>query len=417
MFMLKRILLLIIFIAAFLFPKNIYAVEDPFSVPNNLYGIHILDENDLKDAARLVNSSGGDWGYVTIVIRSDERDHKRWQNAFDEMRRLHLIPIVRIASKQTSDGWEKPNFDEIDGWVGFLDSLNWVVKNRYVVIGNEPNHAKEWGGEVKPDEYASYLKIISQKLKTSSDDFFIMPAGFDASAPNGKTSMSEDQYLKKMLETQTNVFDNIDGWASHSYPNPNFSGSQDAQGKGSVRTYQWELNYLKSLGIDRALPVFITETGWIHNMDSDENKNNQTREVTKKFKAALELAWKEENIVAITPFILNYQNTPFNIFSWKKPDGSFYDIYEEVRTLPKTAGQPKQIAALDVVSLVFPPVIPSDGSVSGLVLIKNTGQQIWEGKETIYAENRGREVVLEPIVPASDIEPNHRSLAVIKVKI
>src|SRR3989344_492451 len=121
---------------------NIKAAENPLSVPNNSFGIHILDENDLEDAAKLVNSGGGDWGYVTFVIRSDERDSKRWQKVFDKMRRLHLIPIVRIATNQMEDGWEKPSFDEIDGWVSFLSSLNWVVKNRYVVIGNEPNHAK-----------------------------------------------------------------------------------------------------------------------------------------------------------------------------------------------------------------------------------------------------------------------------------
>jgi len=61
---------------------NIKAAENPLSVPNNSFGIHILDENDLEDAAKLVNSGGGDWGYVTFVIRSDERDSKRWQKVF-----------------------------------------------------------------------------------------------------------------------------------------------------------------------------------------------------------------------------------------------------------------------------------------------------------------------------------------------
>jgi len=413
--MLRKIILLIIFAFIFLIPSKIYAVENPLAVPNNIYGIHILDENDLKDAARLVNSSGGDWGYVTVVIRSDERDHKRWQNAFDEMRRLHLIPIVRIATKQTPQGWEKPNFDEIDGWIGFLNSLNWVIKNRYVVIGNEPNHAKEWGGEVKPEEYANYLKTISQRLKTTSSDFFIMPAGFDASAPNSKISMSEDNYLENMLSLQPDAFNNVDGWASHSYPNPNFSGSQDAIGKGSVKTYIWELNYLKNLGVTKNLPVFITETGWKHDAGNANNQNSIL--AAQKFKSALEIAWKDEQIVAVTPFILNYKEPPFDVFSWKKPDGSFYEIYDEVSLLPKIKGAPNQISAVDILSIVFPPVIPGNGKLSGVVLIRNTGQQIWEGRETIYAENRGREVTLQPIVPTTDIEPEHNSMAVVKIKI
>ena len=48
------------------------------SVPNNRVGVHILDPNEINDAAKLINSSGGDWGYVTIPIRSNDRDRDKW---------------------------------------------------------------------------------------------------------------------------------------------------------------------------------------------------------------------------------------------------------------------------------------------------------------------------------------------------
>ena len=189
----RRIFVLLVISVAFFFGgvPTAKAIVDPLTPDNNPFGIHILDESDLEDAAKLVNSSGGNWGYVTLVIRADERDSKRWQSAFNKMRELHLIPIVRIATKMSEDSWEKPNLDELDGWVSFLSELNWVTQNRYIIIGNEPNHAKEWGGEVKPDEYAKYLETFSKKLKEGSKDFFILPAGFDASAPNGKETMSD----------------------------------------------------------------------------------------------------------------------------------------------------------------------------------------------------------------------------------
>ena len=38
---------------------------NPLAVPNNRYGIHIVDTNDIPQLPALVNSSGGDWGYVT----------------------------------------------------------------------------------------------------------------------------------------------------------------------------------------------------------------------------------------------------------------------------------------------------------------------------------------------------------------
>ncbi len=397
-------------------PRESLAVKNPLTTPNNPYGIHIFDENDLTDAQALVNSNGGDWGYVTLVIRKDERDTKRWQSVFNKMRRLHLIPIVRIATKQLENGWEKPNFDEIEGWVSFLKDLNWVIQNRYVIIGNEPNHAPEWGGEVNPSEYADYLYTFSKKLKASNPDFFVMPAGFDASVPNGKQSMSEDTFLRAMIEKNQNVFDYVDGWASHSYPNPNFSGSQDDTGRGTVRTYKWELNFLEGLGITKKLPVFITETGWAHNKDEKKREFENIEEVTDRLKASYELAWKDERVVAITPFILNYQNDPFDVFSWKKADGTFYEFYYEIQKLPKPRGVPKQVMSVDVLSLVLPPLLPSSEGFVGIVTLKNKGQSIWKGNEKIYASNSGFEVLLEPRILFSDIEPGEKTLAVIKVK-
>ena len=205
------LLIQILILIAFLFLGNlkiVKAVENPLAKTNNLFGIHILNESDIKDAANLVNSSGGEWGYVTLVIRKDERDTTRWQKVFDELRRHKLIPIVRIATIQQDGGWEKPVLDETDGWVSFLNSLNWVIKNRYVIIGNEPNHAKEWGGEVKPEEYADYLSTLSRKLKEESGDFFVLPAGFDASTPNSDMGMSEATFLQQMVEYKKDIFSN-----------------------------------------------------------------------------------------------------------------------------------------------------------------------------------------------------------------
>ena len=409
----KSLIILLTFIFSILFfPKQTKAIENPLAAPNNLFGIHILDENDLEDAANLVNSQG-DWGYVTLVIRADERDTERWQKVFDKMRRLHLIPIVRIATKQLDGGWEKPNFDEIDGWVSFLNSLNWVIKNRYLVVGNEPNHSKEWGNQISPEEYADYLETLSKKLKSRNQDFFILPAGFDASAPKSKETMNEAEFLKKMVEHKSQIFENLDGWTSHSYPNPNFSGSQDDVGRGTVLTFEWELKFLKSIGLTKTLPVFITETGWAHDMDAKANGYKDTETITNNLKGALELAWNDERIVAVTPFILNYQTPPFDIFSWKNKDGGFYEFYYEMQKLSKKQGKPVQIVSVDVLSIIFPPIFPNNGKmVGGIALIKNKGQTIWTGNEKIRSRKFNLDIELEPKVIFSDIEPGETSIAV-----
>ncbi len=403
--------IIIFLISIFVSTSEVKAITDPLAVPNNKFGIHIHDEHDLDDAAKLVNSSGGDYGYITFVIREDEKDPKRWGEVFDKARKLHLIPIVRIATKQGSEGWIKPTVDEIDGWVSLLNSLNWISENRYVIIGNEPNHASEWGGSVNPEEYADYLSAFSKKLKEASTDFFILPAGLDASAPDNHEHLSEETFIKRMLAHNKNIFDSIDGWASHSYPNPDFSGSETARGKGTIHTYEWEMSLLSELGIHKKLPIFITETGWAHNVEDKKSKYLSQEDVSEKMIGSYRDNFKNPAIVAVTPFILNYLESPFNIFSWKKPDNTFYDFYYRIQELPKVKGVPKQIVASEVISFLSPPIIKKDDKLFGLVYLKNNGQTIWKSNQSLDVKVLGREVKVEPIIFLSEAEPGEKTLA------
>lgn len=385
----------------FVFANSAQAVEDPLEVPNNKFGIHIIDENDLEKARSLVNSSGGDWGYVTIVIREDERSFERWQEVFNKMRRMRLIPIVRMATKQVSAGWEKAKTEEINNWLAFLNSLNWVTKNRYIIVGNEPNQAHEWGGEMKPEEYAKYLKDMSFRLKEASDDYFVLPAGFDAAAPNSKTTMSEEKFITEMVKYEPKVFDFVDGWASHSYPDPKKT-LENQKGQGTLRTFIWELSLLKSLGVDKKLPVFITETGWKSNADA------RPEEIGEMYRSAFDEAWSDERIVAITPFILNYGGELFSDFSWLDKDGRPLAFYTRVSEFSKIKGNPVQITDGEIIGSFSLPIVQSGHSVYGLMVVENKGQSIWEGDEFSLAQG---ELISKPT-----IEPKERKLVFFKHK-
>jgi hypothetical protein len=352
--MIKKLLISIVFFLTFFLSfRPAFAVIDPTTVPNNKFGIHIFNEKDLTDAADLVNSNGGDWGYVTIVITEGERDHDRFQSVFDQMRRLHLIPIVRLATKANGNTWDAPQEAEINNWVGFLNSLNWVTQNRYVVINNEPNHAQEWGGRVDPAGYALYLKEISQKLKTASPDFFVLPAGFDSSSANTATTMTENRFLAQMNVAEPDVFDFIDGWTSHAYPNT------------SIDIYNHELAI-----IGKNLPVFVTETGW------PNNKYTETQ-ISGNLINAFTNTWNDPKVIAVTPFILDYTTPPFNIYSWKKSDVSFYNFYYDVQKISKVKGTPVQIESGQILTAFAQPVIITGTDFVGAILAKNTGQTIW----------------------------------------
>lgn len=345
--------------------RNSFAISDPAAVPNNKFGIHIFSEKDLENAKNLVNSSGGDWGYVTVVITESERDHDRWQQVFDQMRRMHLIPIVRLATKASGNTWDAPQESEIDNWISFLNSLNWVTKNRYVVINNEPNHASEWGGRVDPTGYAFYLKEISMKLRSASTDFFVLPAGFDAASNNSVSTMSESRFISKMLAADPSVFSFIDGWTSHAYPT------------SSTNIYERELRL-----IGKDLPIFVTETGWANDKYSED-------QISQNLAGSYKNVWNDPRVIAVTPFILDYTTAPFSIYSWEKSDGSFYKFYFDIQAMPKVAGAPVQIESGQIVAAFAEPVIFSGVDFVGAIIAKNTGQSIWTENNTSIESESG----------------------------
>lgn len=302
------------------------AVTDPLSVPNNRYGVHILEPGELMSAAKLINSNGGKWGYVTVPIRSDDRDREKWTRFFIQCRNNYVIPIIRLATYINGDKWVTPsNFDLVD-FANFLNDMPWPVKNRYITIFNEPNHSNEWGGMLAPTDYASLLIEARDIFKTRSDDFYILNAGLDMSAPNSATSMDALLYYRKMTRALPGWYQAIDGFAVHAYPNPGFKASPLSTSRYGITSYRYETNLLKSLGLRPDKPVFITETGYTGNNEF--------------YKTAFTSVWRENNIVAVTPFVLfagagNF--VPFSLTdSAHNPRGYYNDIYN----LPKISGSP-----------------------------------------------------------------------------
>jgi len=370
--------IIFLILTLFTFIKPVYATYDPLSVPNNTYGIHIVDTNDIPDVAPLVNSSGGEWGYVTMVLSDADRNHDRWQNIFNRMRRSHLIPIIRLATHVEGSGWVKPTKERFYEIVNLLNNLTWPTENRYVVLYNEPNHANEWGGDLNPEEYADDLVTFGQELKRASPDYFILPAGLDASAASDGEAMDESEYLRRMIAAKPEILSVIDGWTSHSYPNPGFSGSPYARGRGTLTTYQWEISYLSSLGLTRTLPVFITETGWQHSegksyvpglLSSDQCGIN--------LQVAAHNVWSDPHVVAVTPFLFNYQDVPFDHFSFKQlGNGSFYSQYYAYQSISKIHGIPLQHESYTLENDLLPGTLVSGSTYTLRAAVKNEGQGI-----------------------------------------
>ncbi len=386
-------------------PLGVHSIVNPFDHPNNKFGIHIMSPSDeeILPSVALVNSSGGDWGYITVVIESDDRDVGKWQKFFDTLRASHLIPIVRLAGEPKGESWQRPADNEDDKWAEFLNSLNWPVKNRYVSIYNEPNHGVEWGGSVDAGNYAKVLSDTIDALKNKSSDFFVLNAGFDASSPQKLPDFADEaSYISDMQKAVPGIFDKLDGWNSHSYPNPDFSGKPTDTGRGTIRTWMWEKDYLKSLDVKKDLPVFITETGWRHAEGITYNPQYPTAlAVSSHFDQAFTSAWSSNQIIAITPFVLAYNQAPFDHFSFKKQspgsqtanvlgdaDPNYYPAYQTILQIDKQKGIPAQVQSFQVTKNTIPKTLNVNQEYSFKLTLKNTGQSIWG--------DRGQ-VILKPV--------------------
>lgn len=320
-----------------------YPDSSSLDKPNNKFGIYIYAEEErfFKLADKLVNSNGGDWGYVLIPYNVKDRDSDRWKRVFTDVNKRHLIPIVQLWDVDPKDYKE----DTIEA-AAFLNSFLWPVKEHYISVYNEPNDDRFWKNDANPKNYAHVLEFTINAFKRENPDFFIMNGALNSSAPEGNGYINAVSFLYQMNQEIPGIFEELDGWASHSYPQPNFAGNPYDTGLWSIKAYDSELNYLKNtLGVKKDLPVFITETGWAH----AEGKNYNGSYVTAKkaaeyIKTAYEQVWlKDTRVRAVTPFTILY-SAPHDHFSWINDDGVPYEQYETVKEIKKVKGEPATLS-------------------------------------------------------------------------
>lgn len=383
---------LIILLLLFFSSSTILAASDPRDNPNNKVGVGVLSpEADLKDAASMVNGGGGEWGWILIVIEKDEKNLDRWQNVFNQLSKYKLIPIVRIATNVDSDGnWQRPTDEDAHAWADFFAKLYWPTKNRYIQVYNEVNRSTEWGGSVDPFGYATELDKTISELKSKSDDFFVLNAPLDLALPSGKDSLEASEFFRKMEEGRPGIFKRLDGWASHSYPNPAFSASPYKSGRTGIDGYKWELSDVGRYLNSEDMPVFITETGWDQSAVSED-------QVAKNYEIAFKEIWSDRRVAAVTPFVFSYSSGLFNSFSFKSTapnaEQKYYAQYEKIKSLPKVKGEPKRDNIAAVLKMKTPPYILKGATRKGTITLQNLGNYVWDTSQIkIETDNENLEV-------------------------
>jgi hypothetical protein len=290
-------------------------------------GMHVLFPGEMKAAKQALKIDDYDdrWHYVTVPFTLDDVEKKaEWQKYFNQAREQKIIPLVRLATRMEGSGWTVPDQKDIVDQLEVLSELRWPTSERHVIIFNEVNHAKEWGGRLEPEEYARLFRFASKWAKTEEKNFVVLPAAMDLAAPNGRETMEAFNYLERMYAFDNEIFSYADAWNSHSYPNPAFSAPPNRLGKNSLLGFIHELNYLRSrTGME--YQVFITETGW-------EESARLKPLLPGYYDYAVRNIWSHPQVVAVTPFIFQGSPGPFSGFSFLNEDGQPTAQHRALRT-------------------------------------------------------------------------------------
>ena len=290
-------------------------------------GVHLMQPEEIEDAVKLFNGKlmtdrkmapTEAQYYVTVPFPLDHLDkpleaHERWQKFFDQCQKENVIPLVRLTTRFNLEkmAWQIPTRAELVTAIDFLADLDWQSERRHLIVFNEVNHFKEWGGQNDPESYADVLNFVINWAQSRRTDWSILPAAMDLAAGTTADTQEAFAYLEQVWQARPEIFDKIDAWNSHSYPNPAFSAPPEKKGQNSLSGFKEELKWWakKTSREEQELTVFITETGW------EENGRTVGR-----LKSHYQTAWKnvwqaDERIVAVTPFVLRGAPGPFAKFS------------------------------------------------------------------------------------------------------
>ena len=178
------IALLALFIMA-LSPESVGASVDSI-------GIHILHPQEISQVRQLFseqNTNKHTPVYVTIPYSlADTKKAEDWQLFFKQSKEVNVIPIVRLTTAFEKNTWKVPSRSDVVLLLDSLDKMEWPQPERHIIVFNEVNHAKEWGGQISPRTYASILEFTANWAHTQAHPYVVLPAALDLAAPQSTIS-------------------------------------------------------------------------------------------------------------------------------------------------------------------------------------------------------------------------------------
>ena len=335
----------------------------PPAGPSNPFGIGLVGPGSSADLD-LVGELAGPGGHVKMIFpgvtRASTGPEGDWVRALNDAYDRGLVPVIRIGPpwgqmtvRTESDDGEHMRYSAlaaayrrvVEGLPRRAGTPLWLE------IHNEPNLCYEWvcaAGSVAGDwigyeqiahEYAAMLRDVADELHAIGDPTIrvinggLAPGGARRCQCGGdgyEAGITSQEFLTEMRAAVPDIFDRLDGFASHSYP---------AGGVGYDFFVPFEraatglLYFERELAIvGRDLPVLMTETGWCVPGSRCPAPGGDRDAVADWTVRAYQEFWaRDPRIVAAMPFIL--RDSGWEDFAWIAPDGGKYPVFNQVRDL------------------------------------------------------------------------------------
>jgi hypothetical protein len=326
---------------------------------DNAFGIGLVgpgSANDMQLAAELAGPGGHVKMIFPGVTRSTQGPQQAWVDAVNHAYASNLVPVIRVGPPWGDRNLRKQSDDAgnmdytslaqaykrvVDGLPRDDDTLIWIE------VHNEPNLCYEWvcdagqgdmeGGskisyQTIAAEYAAFLRDVTEALHSLNDEHIrvinggLAPGGVrwcNCGSEGGEPGITAKEFLQAMEAGAPGVFDELDGWASHSYPASNegygFFVPFDQAGVG-LTYYEVELS---TIGRPN-LPVLITETGW----RTDEASRPQIADWT--VRAFTDVWLPDSRVQAVMPFLLR-GGSGWTNFEWVSGN-TRHPVFNSVRS-------------------------------------------------------------------------------------
>jgi hypothetical protein len=266
----------------------------------------------------LIRDAGFRWvkqGFAWREIEGIAKGKFDWSvtdRIVDQAESIGLNIIARLDSDPTwASGQTYPNANNVimtppknyQDFADFCSALASRYKGRIAAyqIWNEPNLAREWGGQAPdPESYTRLLKAGYQAIKAADPNAIIISAGMAPTTRFDKVAMPDTEYLKRMYVAGAKPYFEALGAHGAGYKappemdpgavanDPNFYNKGDANCPGpACRIYCFrhveDLRQIMVNNGDSAKRVVVLEFGWT--MDSRPNSPYAWHAVTEEQQA------------------------------------------------------------------------------------------------------------------------------------